>query len=62
MTSQPLPRGRRVAIVGNAHALGALTGDACLDRGLEVTHGPVSVRTQDSVPGSHASALLKSFR
>ncbi|WP_409485605.1 GNAT family N-acetyltransferase [Arsenicicoccus dermatophilus] len=41
VAAQPLPRGRRVAVVGNAHALGALTTDACLARGLEVTHGPV---------------------
>ena len=38
---QPLPRGGRVAIVGNSSALGALTAEACLSWGLEVAHGPV---------------------
>jgi acyl-CoA synthetase (NDP forming) len=40
---QPLPRGARVAIVGNSDALGALTAEACVSWGLEITHGPVSV-------------------
>ena len=40
---QPLPRGGRVAIVGNSDALGALTAQACVSWGLEVTHGPVSL-------------------
>jgi acyl-CoA synthetase (NDP forming)/GNAT superfamily N-acetyltransferase len=40
---QPLPRGGRVAIVGNSDALGALTALACVSWGLEVTHGPVSL-------------------
>jgi acyl-CoA synthetase (NDP forming)/GNAT superfamily N-acetyltransferase len=40
---QPLPRGARVAVVGNSDALGALTAEACVSWGLEVTHGPVSL-------------------
>jgi acyl-CoA synthetase (NDP forming)/RimJ/RimL family protein N-acetyltransferase len=40
---QPLPRGDRVAVVGNSDALGALTAQACVSWGLEVTHGPVSL-------------------
>ncbi|HZX99653.1 MAG TPA: GNAT family N-acetyltransferase [Dermatophilaceae bacterium] len=40
---QPLPRGDRVAIVGNSDALGALTAQACVSWGLEVTHGPVAL-------------------
>jgi acyl-CoA synthetase (NDP forming) len=40
---QPLPRGQRVAIVGNSDALGDLTAQACVSWGLEVTHGPVSL-------------------
>jgi len=40
---QSLPRGGRVAIVGNSDALGALTAQACVSWGLEVTHGPVSL-------------------
>jgi acyl-CoA synthetase (NDP forming)/RimJ/RimL family protein N-acetyltransferase len=43
---QPLPRGDRVAIVGNSDALGALTAQACASWRLEVTHGPVSLRAE----------------
>ena len=42
---QPLPRGPRVAIVGNSPALGTLTADACSSWGLEVTHGPSYIAT-----------------
>ncbi|MEO8518996.1 MAG: GNAT family N-acetyltransferase [Dermatophilaceae bacterium] len=38
---QPLPKGGRVAIVGNSTALGALTAEACVSWGLEITHGPL---------------------
>ncbi len=33
---QPLPAGRRVAIVGNSSALAAMAADACLELGLEL--------------------------
>ena len=57
---QPLPRGNRVAIVGNSDALGALTAEACVSWGLEVTHGPVSLPSE--ARGEHFSeALLKAF-
>lgn len=36
---QPLPGGRRVAIVGNSSALGVLSADACAAAGLDVTEG-----------------------
>ena len=36
LASQPLPAGRRVAIVGNAGGCGVLTADACESYGLEV--------------------------
>jgi len=36
MSTQPLPTGERVAIVGNSTALGLLALDACLDSGLSV--------------------------
>ncbi len=39
LACQPLPTGRRVAIVGNSTALGLLALDACLDAGLEVAGG-----------------------
>src|SRR5665811_1272711 len=45
---QPLPRGPRVGIVGNSDALGALTAQACVSWGLEVTHGPVSLPAEAS--------------
>lgn len=40
---QPLPKGERVAIVGNSDALGALAADACVSWRLSVTHGPVNL-------------------
>ena len=45
---QPLPRGDRVAIVGNSDALGALTAQACVSWGLRITHGPVSLKAEAS--------------
>ena len=36
LAHQPLPAGRRVAIVGNAGGPGVLAADACISRGLEV--------------------------
>jgi len=45
---QPLPPGHRVAVVGNSDALGALTAQACVSWGLEVTHGPVSLPAEAS--------------
>ncbi|MFZ2504436.1 MAG: GNAT family N-acetyltransferase [Nocardioides sp.] len=36
LAHQPLPRGRRVAVVGNSHALGLLAGDAAVGSGLQV--------------------------
>jgi len=57
---QPLPGGDRVAIVGNSHALGALTAQACVSWGLEVTHGPVSV-SSDATATDFAAALDAAF-
>jgi acyl-CoA synthetase (NDP forming)/RimJ/RimL family protein N-acetyltransferase len=36
LACQPLPAGRRVAIVSNAGAAGAVAADACFDQGLQV--------------------------
>lgn len=58
---QPLPRGGRVAIVGNSAALGALTAQACVSWGLEVTHGPVSLPAEAKAP-EFATALDAAFR
>jgi acetate---CoA ligase (ADP-forming) len=44
LSSQPLPRGRRVAILTNAGGLGILCADACESNGLEI-HQP-SVQTK----------------
>jgi acyl-CoA synthetase (NDP forming)/RimJ/RimL family protein N-acetyltransferase len=41
LTFQPLPRGRRVAVIGNTDALGVLTADACETNGLDVAGDPV---------------------
>jgi acyl-CoA synthetase (NDP forming)/RimJ/RimL family protein N-acetyltransferase len=42
---QPLPAGRRVAIVGNSSALAAMAADACRSEGLQVL--PLSERQQE---------------
>jgi acyl-CoA synthetase (NDP forming)/RimJ/RimL family protein N-acetyltransferase len=57
---QPLPRGQRVAIVGNSDALGSLTAQAAVGRGLEVTHGPVSLPT-DAKAEQFSEALRTAF-
>ncbi len=53
---QPLPQGQRVAIVGNSDALGALTAQAVLSWGLDITHGPVNV--PGDAPAAHFSQAL----
>ena len=57
---QPLPKGNRVAIVGNSVALGTLTAQACDSWGLDVTHGPVSVKSEAS-PEEFRVALDAAF-
>jgi acyl-CoA synthetase (NDP forming)/RimJ/RimL family protein N-acetyltransferase len=57
---QPLPRGSRVAIVGNSDALGALTAEACVSWGLEVAHGPVALPS-DATGEHFADALAAAF-
>jgi acyl-CoA synthetase (NDP forming) len=57
---QPLPRGGRVAIVSNSDALGALTAEACVSWGLEITHGPVAV-PPDAKTEEFAAALDAAF-
>ena len=49
LVHQPLPRGPRVAIVGNSTALGALTAEACVSWGLEITHGPLCLPAEAKV-------------
>src|SRR6476469_7141025 len=57
---QPLPKGDRVAIVGNSDALGTLSASACVSWGLQVTHGPVSLPPQASAE-EFAAALDAAF-
>ncbi len=57
---QPLPRGERVAVVGNSAALGTLTADACTSWGLEVTHGPTCLRSEATAEEFRA-ALARAF-
>jgi len=49
LASQPLPAGRRVAIVSNAGGAGVLAADACGDSGLTVA--VLDVRTQHRLAG-----------
>jgi acetyl coenzyme A synthetase (ADP forming)-like protein len=44
LSSQPLPRGRRVAVLTNAGGLGILCADACEAAGLELT--PLAAETE----------------
>ncbi len=60
LVHQPIPRGRRVAIVGNSAATGALTAEACISWGLEIVHGPVSLPTEVS-GDQFAEALAAAF-
>ncbi|MET0740667.1 MAG: GNAT family N-acetyltransferase [Candidatus Nanopelagicales bacterium] len=41
LTFQPLPCGRRVAVLGNSDALGVLAADACATWGLELVGDPI---------------------
>jgi acyl-CoA synthetase (NDP forming) len=50
LASQPLPAGRRVAIVSNAGGTGVLAADACGDSGLTVA--VLGARTQRRLAGS----------
>jgi acyl-CoA synthetase (NDP forming) len=53
---QPLPLGRRVAIVGNSDALAVLAADACEGADLVVVGDPVVLRS-DCTPHELSSAL-----
>ncbi len=59
VATQPLPAGRRVAVVGNSDALALLAVDACEEAGLEV------VRRRDlgptAAPADFAEALTEVF-
>ncbi|MGV9940067.1 bifunctional acetate--CoA ligase family protein/GNAT family N-acetyltransferase [Streptomyces sp. NPDC003401] len=54
LARQPLPRGPRVAILGNSESLGLLTYDACLSEGLR-PQPPLDLTTQASAEDFHAA-------
>ncbi len=47
LLSQPLPPGRRVAVLSNSRSVGVLAGDACVSAGLEVE--PLAGAVQDAL-------------
>ena len=57
---QPLPAGRRVAVVGNSDSLGVLAADACLEAGLAVVGDPVDLGTE-ATAAEYARALGQVF-
>jgi acyl-CoA synthetase (NDP forming) len=54
LLSQPLPPGRRVAVLSNSRSVGVLAGDACVTAGLQMNAltGPTQEAVQASAPGS----------
>ncbi|MEU6576322.1 GNAT family N-acetyltransferase [Streptomyces sp. NPDC046805] len=52
LARQPLPRGPRVAILGNSESLGQLTYDACLSEGLRPLP-PLDLTTEATADGFH---------
>jgi acetyl coenzyme A synthetase (ADP forming)-like protein len=56
LSTQPLPRGRRVAVVTNAGGLGILCADACEGAGLELPRlGDETVRQLEAILPAEAS-------
>lgn len=55
LASQPLPAGRRVAVVGNSDALTLLTADAAVSAGLEVVGDPVDLGAEASADDYRAA-------
>jgi acyl-CoA synthetase (NDP forming)/GNAT superfamily N-acetyltransferase len=56
LSYQPLPRGRRVAVVGNSTALNVLVTDALIDEGMTAAADPVDVGASAS-PEEFAGAV-----
>jgi acyl-CoA synthetase (NDP forming)/GNAT superfamily N-acetyltransferase len=61
LANQPLPRGSRVAVVGNSSAIGLLAADAALSEGLELAGDPVDVGAAAN-PDTFAGAVAESLR
>ncbi|MFI9345145.1 GNAT family N-acetyltransferase [Streptomyces sp. NPDC052773] len=59
LARQPLPRGPRVAILGNSESLGVLTYDACLSEGLRPT--PPLDLTTEAGPEDFRAALSRAL-
>jgi len=62
LATQPVPAGRRVAIVGNSTALGVLALDACLDAGLVVADGAPADLGVSTGPEELAGAVIQALR
>ncbi|HEY0452829.1 GNAT family N-acetyltransferase [Actinophytocola sp.] len=61
LAHQPLPRGERVAIVGNSSAIGVLAADAALAHDLELAGAPVDVGASAG-PDVLADAVRQALR
>jgi acyl-CoA synthetase (NDP forming)/GNAT superfamily N-acetyltransferase len=61
LAHQPLPRGRRVAVVGNSSAIGLLAADTALSNDLELAGEQVDVGAAAG-PEAFASAVAEALR
>ncbi|MFD5826845.1 GNAT family N-acetyltransferase [Lentzea sp. NPDC060358] len=60
LAHQPLPTGKRVAVVGNSTAIGLLAADTLLAQGLELAGDPVDVGAQ-ATPDEFAKAVKEAL-
>jgi acyl-CoA synthetase (NDP forming)/RimJ/RimL family protein N-acetyltransferase len=60
LANQPLPAGRRIAIVGNSSALGVLAADAALASGLVLADEPLDVGVA-AAPEAFAAAVRQAL-
>ncbi|MGI5501660.1 GNAT family N-acetyltransferase [Lentzea sp. CA-135723] len=60
LAHQPLPKGRRVAVVGNSTAIGLLAADTLLAQDLELAGDPVDVGAQ-ATPEEFAKAVREAL-
>jgi len=61
LAHQPLPKGGRVAVVGNSSAIGVLAADAALAQGLELAGSPVDVGAS-AAPDALSDAVRAELR
>jgi acyl-CoA synthetase (NDP forming)/RimJ/RimL family protein N-acetyltransferase len=61
LAHQPLPKGVRVAVVGNSSAIGVLAADVALGQGLELAGSPVDVGSS-AAPDVLADAVRTELR